>query len=169
LSASGLVLLTPELEPRIADLRARHDPAARQGMPAHVTVLYPFIDPARIGPDVRRRIGEVIGGFGGLELTFRRTGRFPDVLWVAPEPAAEIIALVRALAEAFPDYPPYGGEFESVVPHVTVAHGESHDLAALEPELRRRLETPVRQTVDAVALFTTVRRSWREIDRFPLA
>lgn len=169
MSSSGLVLLAPALEPAIADLRARHDPAARQGMPAHLTVLYPFMDPVEIGPTQRARIAEVFRGFEGLELTFSRIGRFPEVLWIAPEPAQPIVAMVRALSEAFPAFPPYGGQFDTVIPHITVAHGESFDLAALEPELRRRLETPIRQRVDAVSLFTTVRRRWREVDRFLLS
>jgi 2'-5' RNA ligase len=169
LSASGLVLLAPELDARIADIRARHDPAARQGMPAHVTVLYPFMDPARLGPEPRERLAATLRDFAAFELAFRRIGRFPQVLWVAPEPQAEVVALGRALAGAFPEFQPYGGEFETIVPHVTVAQGEGLDLGRLEPELRGRLEPPVRQRVEAVSLFATVRRRWREIDRFRLA
>jgi 2'-5' RNA ligase len=169
LRSSGLVLLTPELEPRIGDLRARHDPAARQGMPAHVTVLYPFMPPDRISPDRRARLADVIRGFPAFELTFARISRFPEVLWAAPEPAEAIGDLVRAVVAAFPGYPPYGGQFETVIPHVTVAHGEGLDLGALEPEVRRRLSPPVRQPVGAVALYTTIRRRWREVDRFLLA
>jgi len=169
LSASGLVLLVPELEPRIADLRAAHDPAARQGMPAHLTLLYPFMDPVTFGPTQRARLAEVFRGVSALELTFSRVGRFPEVLWIAPEPTEPVIALVRAIAAAFPDFPPYGGQFESVIPHVTVAHGDGLDLGALEPEVRRRLDRPVVQRVEAASLFTTIRRRWREVDRFLLA
>lgn len=169
MSTSGLVLLAPELDKAIGDIRERHDPAARQDMPAHVTVLYPFMDPVKIGPTQRGRLAEVIRGFKGFELTFARIGRFPEVLWIAPEPAAAIIALVQAIAQAFPEFPPYGGQFETVIPHVTVALGEGLDLGALEPEVRRRLSPPVVQRVDGVSLFTTVRRRWREVDRFLLA
>lgn len=169
MKSSGLVLLLPELVPVIDDLRARHDPAARQGMPAHVTVLYPFMAPAKLGPPKRRRLAEAIARSGPMELTFSRIGRFPEVLWLAPEPVEPIVALVRSIVAAFPAYPPYGGQFESIIPHVTVAQGEGLDLGALEPELRARLARPVTCRVDSVALFTTERRVWREIDRFPLA
>ena len=169
MSSSGLVLLVPELEPRIADLREKHDPAAKQGMPAHLTLLYPFMDPVNFGPTPRARLAEVIRGFQGFELSFSRIGRFPEVLWIAPDPVEPLLELVRAIAAAFPDYPPYGGQFDSVIPHVTVGLGNGLDLGALEPELRTRLTPPVRQRVDAVALFTTIRRRWREVDRFLLA
>lgn len=169
MSSSGLVLLVPELAPVIDDLRARHDPAARQGMPAHVTVLYPFMPPVSLNAARRRRLADVVRGFPAMQLTFSRIGRFPEVLWLAPEPAEPIIALVRAITAVFPDYPPYGGQFETIVPHVTVAHGEGLDLGALEPGLRARFASPVTARVDSVALFSTVRGRWREIDRFPLA
>ena len=169
MSSSGLVLLAPELGRRVEDLRARHDPAARQGMPAHVTLIYPFMDPVKLGPTPRARLAEVIRGFPAFDLRFARIGRFPEVLWIAPEPAEALVALVRAIADAFPDYPPYAGQFETIIPHVTVAHGEGLDLAALEPEVRARLAEPVTERVDAASLFTTVRRKWREVDRFLLA
>lgn len=168
MSSSGLVLLTPALDDRLGDLRAAHDPAARQGMPAHATVLYPFMDPALITPASRARLAEVIAGFGRLELAFAKAGRFPEALWLAPEPAEPLVALTRAIAAAFPDYPPYGGQFETVIPHVTIAMGEGLDLGALEPEVRRRLSPPIVQSVESVSLFTTVQRRWREIDRFAL-
>jgi 2'-5' RNA ligase len=169
LSSSGLVLLTPDLDDRFGDLRAVHDPAARQGMPAHLTVLYPFMDPVKLNATRRARLADALRGFVGLELVFSKLGRFPEVLWIAPEPAEATVAMTRAIAAAFPDYPPYGGQFETVIPHVTVAMGEGLDLGALEPEVRRRLSPPVVQRIEAVSLFTTVRRRWREVDRFPLA
>jgi len=169
LSTSGLVLLAPALDGRVGDIRERHDPAARQGMPAHVTVLYPFMDPVKFGPTQRARLAEVIRGFAGFDLSFSRVGRFPEALWAAPEPARPVLALVEAIAAAFPEYPPYGGQFQTVIPHATLALGEGLDLGALEPEVRARLSPPVVQAVDGVSLFTTVRRRWREIDRFLLA
>jgi hypothetical protein len=36
----------------------------------------------------------------------------------------------------FPDYPPFGGKFEVVVPHVTVAHGDPQTLGEIDIALR---------------------------------
>ena len=137
-------------------------------MPAHVTVLYPFMDPKGLGRQRRARLATVFAGFPPLGLVFSRIGRFPEVLWVAPDEPEPVMAMVRAVAAAFPDYPPYGGQFATIIPHVTVAHGVGLDLGALEPEVRRRLSPPVTERVEAVGLFTTVRRRWVEVDRFPL-
>ena len=40
---TGLVLALPGLDPALRRWR-KHDPAARAGMPAHVTLIYPFMD-----------------------------------------------------------------------------------------------------------------------------
>ena len=45
---SALVLAVPEAEAAVGALRAAHDPSAADGMPAHITLLYPFRDPARV-------------------------------------------------------------------------------------------------------------------------
>jgi hypothetical protein len=44
--SSGLVVLVPEAEPVVGHLRDRLDPNAASGVGAHVTVLFPFPDPA---------------------------------------------------------------------------------------------------------------------------
>ena len=47
---SALLLLVPVAEAAVGAQRARLDSSARDGVPAHVTVLYPFLPPAEIGP-----------------------------------------------------------------------------------------------------------------------
>jgi hypothetical protein len=63
---SALIVAVPEAEWAVAALRAAYDPAASWGMPAHITVLYPFLppevmaavaaDPGRVGA-VRLLVG----------------------------------------------------------------------------------------------------------------
>jgi hypothetical protein len=52
------------------------------------------------------------------------------VLWLAPEPAAPFLRLTDRLADRFAT-PPWDGEFDEVVPHLTVAHAS--DGAELQP------------------------------------
>ena len=166
---SGLVLVIPELEPLFGDLRARHDPAARQGMPPHVTLVYPFKAYPELKPEDHVRLAEVMGGHGVLDLTFATVDRFETALWLKPEPSAPVQALIAAIVDAFPAWPPYGGEFETVIPHATIAQGLPDLLDRLEPVAAERLATPIRSRVEAVSLFRTVRKRWVEGERFPLA
>ncbi|MFF2205557.1 2'-5' RNA ligase family protein [Streptomyces sp. NPDC058145] len=50
-------------------------------MPAHVTVLFPFLDASRIDEGVCAAIGEVVGRHPSFEARFDRCGRFPGVLY----------------------------------------------------------------------------------------
>lgn len=60
---------------------------------------------------------------GSFQACFAQTRRFPDVLYLAPEPAAAFRQLTHRVAERFPETPPYGGRFAEVIPHLTIAHG----------------------------------------------
>lgn len=50
---SGLIMEVPEAEPAVARHRERLDASAPLGVPAHITVLFPFMAPATIGPALR--------------------------------------------------------------------------------------------------------------------
>jgi hypothetical protein len=49
---SALIVEVPAAEPAVARHRERLDSSAPLGVPAHITVLYPFLPPGAIGPAV---------------------------------------------------------------------------------------------------------------------
>jgi len=103
---TGLILLVPEAEPLVSDLRAEHDPNAAEGVPAHITALYPFRRSGEIDEAVRARLGEVLARTAAMDLSFAAVGRFPGVRWLAPEPRGLLDQLTRTLVQAFPDCQP---------------------------------------------------------------
>jgi hypothetical protein len=46
---SGLIIEVPEAEPAVRQHRERLDASAPLGIPAHITVLFPFMPPETIG------------------------------------------------------------------------------------------------------------------------
>jgi len=81
-------------------------------------------------------IAEVLFAFAAFEVVFARLDRFPGALWLAPEPAQPFARMIEALMGRFPDYPPYGGAFNEIVPHLTVAQsGFDEAVSTLEPWL----------------------------------
>lgn len=151
---TALLLVCPEAEPVVAQLRKRHDPAAQDGVPAHVTVLFPFKPLDAIEEDDHRRLESIFAAAAPFTLTGSRTGWFGErVLYVAPDDPEPVLELVAEVAAEFPEYPPYGGLFDEVVPHLTIGHDHPiEDLRAAEDEARRRL--PFTQHVDRVELWT---------------
>ena len=88
------------------------------------------------------------------------------MLWLAPEPAERFVALTTAVAARYPEHPPYGGEHETVIPHLTVGHHEEPP-AELDTALQRGLPIAARAT--HVVQFEEVGRDrWRERQRFAL-
>ncbi|MEU5213028.1 2'-5' RNA ligase family protein [Streptomyces sp. NPDC020742] len=127
---TGLIVRIPDAEPAVRTWRERFDPSARAGVPAHITVLFPFLDESRIDARVRSALTDVFSRHHAFDLRFASCGRFPGVLYLAPEPDTPVRRLTEAIADRWPEAPPYGGKFTDVVPHLTLADGQ--DDAALE-------------------------------------
>ena len=170
-SPTALVLRVPETELLVGPFRARLDPAAADGMPAHVTILWPFKPLGLLGDADLAALAQVCAGHAPLTIEFAEARRFPGVLYLAPEPAAPIRALVAAVVARFPEYPPYGGAFAEVVPHLTVAMVE--DGQALEPIEAEFAQAaagwlPIRTVVTEVTLFENTTGRWQPAATFAL-
>lgn len=164
-SPSALVVPVPAAEPLVQAWRDLHDPSAAAGMPAHVTVLYPFA-PVRALDVLEDDLASVAAGLPSFAFRLERLGRFPGVLYLAPEPAAPFVQMTRTIAERWPQYQPYAGAFDDVVPHLTIAIGE--EPAGAEAALARVL--PLATRADELWVMTKPwRRQWRLRRALPLS
>jgi 2'-5' RNA ligase superfamily len=163
---SALVIPVPAIESAVARWRDRFDPSAAAGMPAHITVLYPFLDQSQLGDAVAQELRSLCESHTQPAVTFERTGRFPSLLYLAPEPASSLIQLTQRVVQRWPETPPYGGAFDDVIPHSTVAHGDNDLLDSIEAEVRASL--PIRTVLSEVVLFVFDGQRWETRERFPL-
>lgn len=164
---TALVLTIPEAEAAVGRWRRRYDPVTVLGVPAHVTVLFPWAPLARVGPDDRPGLAGICAATAPIDITFSRLGRFPRTLWLDPEPPEPIRALTEAVTQRWPAYPPYGGEFADPVAHLTIADqqdldGLDHVVEAVEAHL------PVRAHVAELTLLTLRARRWTVDSAFRL-
>jgi hypothetical protein len=163
---TALVVLVPEAEPVVAEHRLRYDPAAADGVPAHVTVLYPFRSP--VDDDSADAVAAVAAAVPAFDATFRTTGRFPAgvVLYLDPEPPGPFRDLIARCIAAFPDCPPYHGTIPDPLPHLTVADGVDEPTAdALDAAVQPGL--PITSRVDRLTLITGP-PPWQVVRHFPL-
>jgi 2'-5' RNA ligase len=170
-TASAVLVPVPEAEPVVGAVRSALDAAAGWGVPAHVTVLFPFVPPAALDDGVRAALAEAVASVRAFDVVFARTAWFGDrVVWLAPEPAGPFRALTEAVCARFPDYPPYGGEYPDHTPHLTLGHDAPLDvLRAAARDVATML--PVRARVSGASLWTGAPESggWRRVAEFPLA
>ena len=160
---TALICRVPEAEVFIARYRERYDPSARRNVPAHVTVLYPFMDPKLVDDAVITSLRQIAARVPCFDYRMAETRRFPVALYLAPDPADSFAALTDGIHQAFPDYPPFEGKFDTVVPHVTVAHGDEPLLCEIELELK--LTVPrggVRARCSELILIENSRGQWWE-------
>lgn len=164
---TALVVHVPEAEPAVGDWRREHTDDARLGMPAHVTILYPFVPRAGLA-EAEPRLAELVAGHDAFDATFVRAARFPTLLYLQPEPVERFRQLTEAVVATWPEHPPYGGAYDTVVPHLTVAESEDASLLdSIDAELEPLL--PIRQRVRAVTLLLEGDDGrWREHSRLPL-
>lgn len=108
-------------------------------MPAHVTLLYPFVPTERVDDALLRDLRELFASQPAFSFRLTRVARFPDVAWLAPEPSERFTALTEVIVARYPEYPPYEGIHDEVIPHLTVAEGDvelqDEVEAALTPHL----------------------------------
>jgi 2'-5' RNA ligase len=103
--------------------RLQYDTSATSGVGAHITLLSPFLAPERLTPEVVRDLTAFFQSRPPLSLEFGGICAFPNVVYLPPEPQATIREIIIALAEAYPEAPPYMGAMPlaQIVPHVAVA------------------------------------------------
>ncbi len=166
---TALICRVPEAERYIARYRDRYDPSARRNVPAHVTILYPFMPPEHIDDEVLDTLRGIAHAVPCFDYRLAQTRRFPVALYLAPEPDDSFAALTAAVFQAFPEYPPFDGKFATVVPHVTVAHGDEALLCEIEVELRVALPAsgaPAR--CSELVLIENSSGRWEQMRAFPL-
>lgn len=167
---TALICRVPEAEPFIGKYRERFDPPARRNVPAHVTILYPFMPPEDVDEGVIDRLRAVSESVPAFAYRLAETRRFSiGSLYLAPDPGTSFSDLTNAVHRAFPDYPPFGGKFDTVVPHVTVAHGDPQTLGEIDIALRIALPPggiPAR--CGEVLLIENTTRVWLTMRTFAL-
>jgi 2'-5' RNA ligase len=168
-SRSAVLVQISEAEPVVGDWRRCHTFDAPLGVPPHVTLLFPFVHAERLTEDVEERLAGVVGTARAFDVVFARTARWPSLLYLEPQPSEPFAALTEAIAAAWPEHPPYEGEHEVVIPHLTVAESEDGELLDriaedVEPQL------PIELRVREAELYVEDDAGrWHERRRLPLA
>ncbi len=143
---SGVVIRV-RLPSSLERLRRHEDFAASVGVPAHVTLLFPFVPAAALRPPVRRALAEIAATVEPFDVRFAAVGRFPGVVYLVPEPAGRFTALTEAITTHFPGYQPYDGAFEEVIPHLTLVESATAPLDQIAAAAQRHLPFTCRVAV----------------------
>jgi lincosamide nucleotidyltransferase A/C/D/E len=159
--ATALVVVVAEAEPVLAAAGLTD----MDGMPAHVTIVTPFLPAPDIGAAHRAALRTLAAQHAAFPVEFTVIGRFPDSVHLRPDATPAFLTLEHAVRRRWPYLPePAHGP---MVPHLTVAYAvgtEADEVAAVVGPL-----LPVRTTVDRLTLLAFDRRTgWRVDEEFAL-
>jgi 2'-5' RNA ligase len=152
---SALVVLVPEAEDLAKPFRNRYDPSAADGMPAHITLLFPFKLGDQDDPVALDELQKCFQRFAPFQFSLASVRRFPDVLYLAPEPDEPFRQLTLAIWRQYPESPPYGGKWPDIVPHLSLASiSDEQKLDRIADDFARASDRrlPIRATAAEVAL-----------------
>lgn len=168
MSETALVLPFPAAEQVVGRWREQFDPSASLGVPAHLTVLYPWLDSEQLDDSVLGTLRELVSQVAACDLQLTAFGRFDRTLWLAPTPEDPTHRLTALVSGRWPEHQPYGGEFGSTpVAHLTVGHEIDPDsLGHVVADVSARL--PVTGRVEHVALLVRDGERWAEHSTYPL-
>ena len=152
MAATAIVVPVAAAEAALGRWRRAYTGDGAEGMPAHVTLIYPFADESVLDDTMIADLGGVLAAFAPFEARFGAFGRFdadPPVLHLEPARPQPFVDLITAIAGRFPDHPPFGGRHATVIPHLTVAQTrDATVMAAAEADVARHL--PLHARIDAV-------------------
>ena len=134
----------------------------------HITLMFPFV-PFYQADLVCDRLYPLCEKIAPFEVTLDGYGEFPGVVYMKPANTDAIRAVFRKLYHAFPDYPPYDGQFgHDLKPHMTVI---TFDKDAGRPLMPLPHYEPITFHVDRLHMWYGVRYAdlpWLTHAVFPL-
>ena len=169
---SALLVAVPEADSFVDSWRQRLDPGFRLGVPAHITILFPFAPPDLIDDDLLTDVADVITCEPAFDYTLAEVRWFGDtVVYLAPEPDRPFRQLIQAVCRRFPDHEPYAGTIpvDDVVPHATIGDTAPIErMRAAEATVAPHLPIAARATEVWLMVGSQEPGSWRLSSRFPL-
>lgn len=166
---SAVLVPVPAAEAVVGHWRQQYDPVAAAGVPAHVTLIVPWVDPGEIGDAELALLEKLAAATPAFSFELVGVAWFGRrVLWLVPQPAGPFRDLTVTLAERFRT-PPWAGAFDEVIPHLTVAHAPGGDAAALEPVVKDLWgQLPVRCRAEELWVMIADGDRWAVRGRCPL-
>ncbi|MFJ8565614.1 2'-5' RNA ligase family protein [Streptomyces sp. NPDC093514] len=156
---TAVVIVVPDAAP-LLDAARRIAPAhVRHGVPAHVSLLYPFVpEPALTGQD-ERSVRSLAARFPAADLVLEDLVTASGFVGVT---VAELQPIADAFRARWPGVRPYGGRFGAQpAAHVTVALGADDPTATAHVRAAVGSLLPLRARAAAVQLVALTAEGWR--------
>lgn len=167
---SALTLVFDGAEPFDAVRREFAPWSVARGIPFHIALLHPFAPREELSEPLLADVCDFFASQPPLEFALTHVAHWPSVVYAVPQPDEPLVRCMRALHARYPQWPPYEGIHDTVVPHATL--GTDVDAEAVRAEIARRLapHLPRRCSFREVTLLEEFEPDrWRERTTFALS
>jgi hypothetical protein len=113
------VIVPIALPAPLASIREADDPLAARGVPAHVTVLFPFLAAPDLTPADRSALAQLAARRAPFIARFSQVEVHEAMVWLVPDRQQPFLDLIDSVASRWPNHPPYGGIHDTLLPHLT--------------------------------------------------
>jgi hypothetical protein len=111
-----LLVPVPAAEPVVSHYRAYLDDTARDGIPAHITVSYPFLPASEVNESLLASLSDLFSKIPAFKFTLDQVNWFGDeVVWLGLRDSVPFDGIIDAIFNAFPSCP-------EVIPHLTIGN-----------------------------------------------
>ena len=125
-----LIIPPPPVQAFCYPWREQYDQESFGRVPAHITLLYPFVPPEIVDEAVTQ-LEQICADTLAFEIVLSKYDKFEGALILEPENPEPITNLFNKLAKAFPEYAVHEGkQGGGLHPHLTLA--QSDDPGVLE-------------------------------------
>jgi len=128
----------------------------------------PFVPPDAVDGGLSTALAGHFRGESPFPYRLTEVRSFPgNVVYLAPDEPGRFQRLTESTCDRFPGYPPYGGKYSGITPHMTVGKIRSDEVeAALR--LAGQQAVPLLCHARGVRLILNDGRSFRTMERFSL-
>lgn len=163
---TAVVIGLPDATP-LLDAAWRIDPAlVRRGVPAHVSLLYPFVPESALTVQDEKGVRSLAASFPAADLLLEEIVTASGFVAVS---VPGLQAIVDAFHARWPGLRPYSGRFGArPAAHVTVAMGADNPTAAAHVRAAIGSLLPLRTRAAAVELVVLTEEGWRSRFTAPL-
>ena len=171
MTQTALIIPLPQAEALVEDIRNDYDPAAMFGVPAHISILYPFMAPDKMDFEVHRKLKAVFSRYTPFEFRLGEVRRFPNTLYLSVDPEEVFLSMTQDLTTMFPDFPPYSGEFGNIAPHLTLAFRHRLKWRSITKKVTQRLQSMggVTGYCDSIQIIDNSTGRWIDMETIPLS
>lgn len=145
---SVILIPVPSATSIVKKWREKYDPAALRGIPAHITILFPFKNPEYIDKKIIDLMRDFFSRIKQFKFSLVRINTFPDVVYLEPEPMNKFIELTEGIVKIFPENPPFEGKFEGITPHLTIGN-KLQNLESVKNEILQDISSKL--PIDSIA------------------